>query len=94
MSVENGSKIANETGSIMQSIVEDTQAVASVIDLMSENAVSQSQSILQVQQGVDQISMVVHSNSATAEESAAASEELSAQADSLQNLVGQFILLN
>lgn len=94
VSVENGSKIANETGSIMQSIVEDTQAVASVIDLMSENAVSQSQSILQVQQGVDQISMVVHSNSATAEESAAASEELSAQADSLQSLVGQFVLLS
>lgn len=93
VSVENGSKIAGETGSIMESIVQNTQTVSQVIDMISENAVSQAQAIVQVQQGVDQISSVVHSNSATAEESAASSEELSAQADSLNELVGRFILM-
>ncbi|MGL5257691.1 MAG: methyl-accepting chemotaxis protein, partial [Proteocatella sp.] len=92
--VENGSKIANETGTIMSAIVENTKVVSASIDSISENAVSQAQAIVQVQQGLDQISSVVHSNSATAEESAAASEELSAQSESLKDLVNQFVLMN
>lgn len=92
--VENGSKIANETGTIMYSIVENTRIVSESIDAISENAVSQAQAIVQVQQGIDQISSVVHSNSATAEESAAASEELSAQSEGLKDLVEKFILMN
>ncbi len=93
-SVGKGSKIANETGSIMESIVNDAKDVALSIELISQGAVSQSESISQVQQGIDQISSVVHSNSATAEESAASSEQLSAQADSLNDLVGNFVLMN
>lgn len=93
-SVDNGSRIANETGDIMESIVNDAQDVAQSIDMISQSIVSQSDSIAQVQIGIDQISSVVHSNSATAEESAASSEQLSAQADSLNQLVGNFILMD
>lgn len=92
-SVENGSQIANETGSIMQSIVQDAQDVAESIEMISQGASYQAESISQVQIGIDQISSVVHSNSATAEESAASSEELSAQADSLNSLVNSFVLM-
>lgn len=93
-SVENGSRIANETGDIMELIVNDAQEVAQSIDMISKSIVSQSESISQVQIGIDQISSVVHSNSATAEESAASSEQLSAQADSLNELVGKFVLMD
>lgn len=92
LAVEKGIKIANETGSSLLEVVENTQAASSTVDKIAEAAGHQASSIAQVTQGIDQISSVVQTNSATAQESAAASEELSGQALMLKNLVARFRL--
>lgn len=91
-SVENGTKIAGETATALNSVVTGTQSVTRIIDDISSAASTQSESISQISLGISQISAVVQTNSATAEESAAASEQLSAQARVLKDLVGTFKL--
>ena len=91
-SVENGTRIADETAKSLLSAVEGAKNVAATIDKISDASKEQADAITQVTQGIDQISSVVQTNSATAEESAAASEELSGQAQILRNLVSRFKL--
>lgn len=93
-SVENGTRIADETAQSLERVVEGTKAVIEIIDGISAASSEQASSISQVTLGVDQISSVVQTNSATAEESAAASEELSGQAQLLKSLMSQFKLKN
>lgn len=92
-SMDNGTRIANETAQTLFSVVSGVQEVTENIDNISIDTNEQAVSITQVTSGIEQISGVVQTNSATAEESAAASEELSAQAQMLSNLVGEFHLL-
>lgn len=89
-SVDKGMKIADETAMSLLKVVDSSENTVRVVDMISEAASEQSESIGQVTIGMDQIASVVQTNSATAEESAAASEELSGQAEILKNLVGQF----
>lgn len=91
-SVENGSKIANETASSLLAVVDGTKEVTSQINRIAEASKEQAQAAAQVTQGIEQISNVVQTNSATAEESAASSEELSGQAQVLKGLVRKFRL--
>lgn len=91
-SVENGTRIADQTAKALMDAAEGARILTDTIDKISEASNSQAMSISQVTQGVDQISSVVQTNSATAEESAAASEELSGQAQILKNLVTRFRL--
>lgn len=91
-SVEDGTKIADDTAKSMQTVVEGIKEVALTVDRISNASAEQADSITQVTQGVDQISAVIQTNSATAEESAAASEELSGQAQMLKELIGGFRL--
>jgi methyl-accepting chemotaxis protein len=83
--VENGTKIADETGKSLSVIIEGVQKTSDLIAEISRSSNEQATSINQVTQGVDQISAVVQTNSATSEESAATSEELSGQAQVLKN---------
>lgn len=89
-SVEDGTKIADETAESLASVVGGVTEVTETIQIISNASNEQAEAITQVKQGIDQISSVVQTNSATAEESAAASEELSSQAEMLKTLVGQF----
>lgn len=91
-SVENGTRIADQTAKALMDAAEGARILTDTIDKISEASNAQALSIGQVTQGVDQISSVVQTNSATAEESAAASEELSGQAQILKNLVTRFRL--
>lgn len=91
--VENGANIANETATAMLDVVESTNSVALLVQEIADSSNIQSESIVQVTQGIEQISGVVQTNSATAQESAATSEELSGQAQILKDSVGKFILL-
>ena len=93
-SVENGTKIADETAQSLSRVVEGVKEVTSTISYISSASEQQADSISQVTQGIDQISAVVQTNSATAEESAAASEELSGQSQILKQLVGRFKIKN
>lgn len=90
--VEKGTMLADETASSLVTVVDSTQAVGGLINLISTATNEQSTSITQVTLGIDQISSVVQTNSATAQESAAASEELSGQAQMLRDLVSRFKL--
>lgn len=89
--VGNGA-VESASGSI-EAVVDGIKQVADVSKKLSIMIGDQSQSIRQAEQGVSQISEVVQNNSAAAEETSATSQELSAQAATLDNLVGQFVLM-
>jgi methyl-accepting chemotaxis protein len=90
--VEGGMKIATQTASALNNIVEGVANVAGIVSEISTASNEQAIAIEQINQGVMQIADVVQNNSATSEESAAASEELSAQAESLSEQVAKFKL--
>lgn len=90
--VETGLRTANETAQSLQSVVGGIREIVGTIDNISVATIEQAKSVELVNQNVNQISSIVQSNSATAEESAAASEELSGQAETLRNLVSEFLL--
>ncbi|MHC0038897.1 methyl-accepting chemotaxis protein [Pseudoneobacillus sp. C159] len=88
--VEGGTKIANETASALQKIVDDVAKVANLVSDIDTASNEQAAGINQISQAVMQVSQVVQENSATSEESAAASEELSSQAELLREQVDKF----
>lgn len=90
--VQNGTTIADETASALESVFQDMDAVTKTINHISEISMEQANAIAEITQGIDQISAVVQTNSATAQQSAAASEELNAQAATLRQLVKEFVL--
>lgn len=85
-----GAETATNTAGILSEVVSSIQSVVSAIDNIATVSNEQSDAICQITEGINQISAVVQNNSATAQESAAASEQLSAEADSLEQMVGQF----
>lgn len=89
-SVNNGTKIANETTKSLQTINAEVKKTTELINQISKASAEQAASINQVTLGVDQISSVVQNNSATSEESAASCEELNRQAKFLKSLVEKF----
>ncbi len=90
--VKAGTKIANETASALEVIVEEAGMAADLVSEIANASNEQASGIAQINKGIEQVSQVVQSNSATAEESAAASEELSGQAELLKEMVGKFKL--
>lgn len=90
--VEGGSKIANETASSLNRIVDDVAKAASLVNNIAIASSEQSAGIKQINQALSTVTAVVQTNSATSEESAAASEELSSQAEMLKEQVGRFKL--
>ena len=92
-SVENGTRIADETARSLFTVVEGVQEAASNMEQISKASGDQAAYLAVIEKGIEQISSVIQNNSATAQESAAASEELSAQAMMLNGLAGQFHLL-
>lgn len=90
--VESGTKLANDTASALNKIVEDVSRAADLVNNIAVASNEQASGIAQVNQGIIQVSQVVQTNSATSEESAAASEELSSQAEVLSESVRKFKL--
>lgn len=90
--VRNGTNIAVETASTMQSVGERAASVEKIVKDIASSSEQQAEMIIQLTNGVEQISRVVQDNSATAEESAASAEELSSQAETLKNLIRSFKL--
>jgi len=90
--VQSGTRIANETASALNQIVEGIEKAADLVADIASASNEQASAISQVNMGIEQVAQVVQNNSATAEESAAASEELSGQAELLKQMVGQFKL--
>jgi methyl-accepting chemotaxis protein len=90
--VDIGTKIANETATALNGIVNEVAKAAELVGGIAAASNEQATAIFQVNQAISQVSQVVQTNSATAEESAAASEELASQAELLKENVRKFKL--
>ena len=91
-SVQNGTKIAENTAAALTDIVSGVEQVAGLVGSIATASNEQASGIAEVNLGIEQVSQVIQNNSATAEESAAASEELSSQAELLKQMVSRFRL--
>jgi methyl-accepting chemotaxis protein len=90
--IANGSQIASNTATAMETMFEHSCGIGErIVDIAKASQV-QSDSIKQVSSNVDTISGVVQQTSVIAEESAESSEHLASQADLLQVLTKQFKL--
>jgi len=89
----NGVQICGEVKSALDEIV---GGIAKTTDLVGEIAAAskeQAQGVDQINTAVSQMDKVTQQNAANAEESASASEELSAQAESMNHVVDQLVIL-
>ncbi len=92
VTVENGSKITNQTAQIIHDAVDDISEVIKDIGNVEQSSDQQTDAINQIREGLSQISSVVQTNAATSEENSAASEEMSSQAMALREEVAKFRL--
>jgi Methyl-accepting chemotaxis protein len=90
--VEIGTRIANETATALNQIVDGVAKAANLVGEIATASNEQASGIAQVNQAISQVAQVVQTNSATSEESASASEELSSQAELLKDLVSKYKL--
>lgn len=90
--INEGNRAAQNAEEALQSVINGIQSIADSSKTLSEASESQAKAMLEAEDGVNQIAEVVQSNSSAAQETSATSEELSAQADTMQELVGKFIL--
>ncbi len=88
--INDGTETAKLTADSLRKIVDDTNAVSSIIDEIYQETANQTESIAQITVGINQISEVVQMNSSTSEESAAAAQELNSQSEVLANMVANF----
>ncbi len=91
--VEKGMVIANDTAKQLEGVKENALLVAGEVDAIATALEAQHEAFSQINAGVDQINDVVQTNSATSEECAAASQEMNSQATSLEDVIGQFKVL-
>lgn len=88
--IEQGNKLVKDTGSTLNSIIEDVQKVADNISEISSASQEQSTGIDQVNKAVAQMDEVVQQNASLVEQAAATSEGLAAEAKDMQRLMGSF----
>jgi|GEM_PF-1045512 len=93
-SVENGTKIADETATALDEIVTGITKVTDLVNEISSASREQSNAVGEISEALGQIDQVTQGNTANAEESAAAAEELSGQAANLSEMVARFKLTN
>ena len=91
--IEGGNRAVESASGSIEIVVDGIKQIAEVSKKLSIMIGDQNETMRQAEQGVSQISEVVQNNSATAEETSATSQELSAQAVTLDELVGQFKLM-
>lgn len=89
---EQGTKIAEETASALNEIVEQIEEFSSIIVNVADASKEQLSSFEQIEEGIKQISEVVNTNTATSQEAAASSEELASQAELFRETVKKFTL--
>ncbi len=87
-----GIQLSSQTSEALQTIVGNTNNVASLVGEISSASSQQSQGAEEVRIGIQQIDEVSHQNSETSEKCAQASNELAQQAAQLTALVGRFVL--
>ena len=88
--VDEGSRLVNESGASLGSIVDSIGKVAGIVGAIAAATEEQSLGISQVNQAITQIDDVTQQNAALVEEAAAASQSLGDNAAGLRRLVGFF----
>ena len=90
--VEAGNIMTQRTKESLEEVITGIEFLSNASKQASDTALTQADTMREIEKGIEQISGVVQSNSASAQETSATSEELAAQATSLRELIGQFIL--
>lgn len=90
--VNEGTQIATETASALESIVDGVAKAADLVGEIASASSEQANAVSDINKGVEQVSQVIQMNSATAQQSAAASQELTSQAALLKEMMGKFQL--
>ncbi len=88
--VSDGSQIANNTASSLDSVAQNVGNVMTEMEQFAARYQRQASELEDITTGIDQISSVVQNNSATAEQNAATSEELSTQVHLIRTLTERF----
>lgn len=88
--VEAGSRLVENAGSSMDSIVTHVRKVSDFIAEISSTATEQATAISQITDAVGQLDQMTQQNAALVEEGAAAAESLKHQAQLMAGLVGKF----
>ena len=90
--VNRGAKLVDDTAQRLQTVSENADHLAVMIQDIAATAQESTDSVQQISTAIDQISAVTQTNSATSEETAASSQELSGQARRMKDLMDQFRL--
>ena len=88
--VDAGSRLVNEAGLTMSSIVDSVKRVTDIMLEISSASQEQTSGIEQINQAITQMDQVTQQNAALVEEAAAASESMQGQAAKLANIVSVF----
>ncbi len=90
--VDDGTKLVNEAGTAMQSIIIGIEQAAAIMNEISSATSEQSVGIEQVNRAIMQMEDVTQQNAALVEQAAAAAESMREQAENLTLLVSRFKL--
>ncbi len=89
--INNGIKVANDCGNVLEEIVVSIAKVNAMAEEISTASVEQSQGISEITKAMHQLDQVTQQNAAASEEAASSAEELSAQAEVLKATVGVLV---
>ena len=92
--VEDGAKLADEAGAVMDEVVTVFSQVAELVTEISGASQEQSQGVEQVSIAIGKMDETTQQNAALVEEAAAAAESLEVQAERLVEAISQFKLPN
>lgn len=90
--VEEGSRLVNQSGESLSSIVEAIARVSEIVAEITAAASEQSSGIEQVNQAITQLDEMTQRNAALVEEASAASSSLDEQAAGMADLVSRFVI--
>ena len=90
--VVQGNTVTAETADSLNKVMQELDYIIQEVANIRIASDHQAVSVKEIEEGVKQIGNVIQNNSAASQEASATSEELSAEADSLDELVGRFIL--
>jgi len=88
--VDAGSRLVNEAGLTMSSIVDSVKRVTDIMQEISSASQEQTSGIEQINEAITQMDQVTQQNAALVEEAAAASESMQGQAAKLASIVSVF----
>lgn len=86
--IERGSKIADNSGTVLKNIVVSVKKVADLNNEIAMASQEQAQGIVQLNRAMGQLDQSTQANAASAEEASASATEMSSQAGALKGLVG------